>query len=267
VIPVGDSPRPRTTAWVTYAIIVANVAVFIYMLTLPTSLEGSRRSQFQEFREQTQTICYGFEAEPNEANRFVCRWGFQPQEWFDNVGGESRAPESRSEVLFSIISSMFLHAGWLHILGNLLFLWVFGDNVEDRLGHIPYLLFYVAAGVVAALLQGLIDTSSVVPVVGASGAIAGVLGAYLVWFPRATVKVLIPFFILIFIPLPVPAVVMIGLWFLQNLLSGLASFTDAATPDSGVAFFAHIGGFLFGMLAVLLFFRGRGERKPPRWLD
>lgn len=262
MIPIGDSTRSRTTPWVTYAIILVNVAIFVWMLTLSTSLPASQAAQVRDFREQTESVCYGFRTLPTEVDRFICRWGFQPDEFLDNAKGESEAPgSSRIEVLLSIVTSMFLHAGWLHILGNMLFLWVFGDNIEDRLGHARYLLFYLLAGTAAALVQASVDPGSVVPVVGASGAVAGVLGAYLVYFPRATISVVIPFFVLIFIPLPVPAVVMIGIWFLQNLLAGLATVSDAATPDSGVAFFAHIGGFLFGVVVAALFRRGGGHQR------
>lgn len=262
VIPIGDSTRSRTTPWVTYAIILLNVVVFVRMLTLSTSLPATQAAQVRDFQEQTASVCYGFRTLPTELDRFICQWGFQPDEFFDNVNGESSAPEAnRWEALLSIVTAMFLHAGWLHILGNMLFLWVFGDNIEDRFGHARYLLFYLVAGIAAGLVQGFVDPGSVVPVVGASGAVAGVLGAYLVYFPRATIRVVIPFFVLIFIPLPVPAVVMIGVWFLQNLLAGLATISDAATPDSGVAFFAHIGGFLFGVaVAVLLGRRPRRTR-------
>jgi membrane associated rhomboid family serine protease len=157
---------------------------------------------------------------------------------------------------------VYLHAGFLHILGNMLFLWVFGDNVEDRLGHLGYLLFYSAAGVVASLAQGVIDTDSVVPNVGASGAVAGVLGAYIVYFPKATVTTLIPIAIIL-IPFPIPAWIMIGIWFLQNLLSGFATLATVDAGDGGIAFFAHIGGFVFGAVVVLLFLRGAGKRAPP----
>lgn len=265
VIPIGDSPRPSRIPWITYLIILLNVFMFAWTLTTSARLAPTTRQQVSEFREQTASVCYGFEAPPTERDRLYCEWSFQPKEFFDNLEGKSDvANPNRAQIFFSIVTAMFMHAGWLHIIGNMLFLWVFGDNVEDRLGHAGYLLFYLVSGIVASLVQGLIDATSVVPVVGASGAVAGVLGAYLIWFPRATVRVVLPFFVLIFIPFPVPAVVMIGLWFLQNLLAGLATVGSAATPDTGVAWFAHIGGFLFGMAVAMLF--GRGSRnQPPRW--
>lgn len=267
MIPIGDSPRALRMPYVNYALIAVNVAVFLYMLTLSRSVPKDQRVANAEFRQQESGVCYTFPAAPTDLERFYCRWSFQPREFFDNARGARAVPNvDRTQVWLSILASLFLHAGWLHIGGNMLFLWVFGDNVEDRLGHFGYLVFYLLGGVAASLLQGAIDTTSVVPVVGASGAIASVLGAYLVYYPRATISVVIPFFILIFIPLPVPAIVMIGLWFLQNLLAGWATIGQAGTPDSGVAFFAHVGGFLFGMLAVLLFLRRVGSRRaPPRW--
>jgi membrane associated rhomboid family serine protease len=266
VIPIGDSPRRRITPWVTYAIILVNIGVWVYMLTLDFDLTDNRAEARQELAEQTAGVCYGFTTRPTELDRYICTWGFQPAEFLDTVRGQADPEPSTVAVLFSIISSIFLHAGWLHIIGNMLFLWVFGDNVEDRLGHIGFLIFYLLAGIVASLAQAFINVDSVVPVVGASGAVAGVLGAYLVYYPKATVNVVIPFFILIFIPIPIPAVVMIGFWFLQNLLAGIATIYDPAAPDHGVAFFAHIGGFLFGALTVLLFLR-RAGRRPPRWQE
>jgi membrane associated rhomboid family serine protease len=254
---------------VNYALILVNVLVFAYMLTLSQAVPADLRQAVAEFVELRDGTCYGFEPAPTEVDRFFCDWSFQPREFFDTLQGESRTGDGRDwAVLASIVTSVFIHAGWLHILGNMIFLWVFGDNVEDRFGHVAYLGFYLASGIVASLAQASIDPSSVVPVVGASGAVAGVLGAYLVWFPKATISVVIPFFVLIFIPLPVPAIVMIGLWFLQNLLAGYATIGSAGTPDAGVAFFAHIGGFIFGFALVLLLFRNlRAARRapPPAW--
>jgi membrane associated rhomboid family serine protease len=266
VIPVGDDQRSHTTPFVNWAIILLTVAAFLYMIGLANDLTGTRGQVIAGLAEQTQGVCYGFETAPTDANRFVCEWAFQPKEWFDTLAGDNEPAGGALRVLVSIVTSMFLHGGWLHIGGNMLFLWVFGDNVEDRLGHLKYLFFYLISGIVAALVQGLINPESVVPVLGASGAVAGVLGAYIVYFPRATVRVVIPFFILIFIPLPVPAFVMIGIWFVQNLVAGYATIADAADPGGGVAWFAHIGGFLFGMVIAFLY-AGRRERlrAAPRW--
>ncbi len=267
MIPVGDSPRSGRVPWVNYLVILANVAVFLFMLGLSTDIAGTNRQALQDFDEQTAGVCYGFETRPSDADRFICTWAFQPKEFFETANGDSGLTgEARWQAIVSIIAAMFMHGGWLHIIGNMLFLWVFGDNVEDRMGHPGYLVFFLAAGVVASLLQGVMDPNSVVPVLGASGAVAGVLGAYIVWYPKATVNVVIPFFILIFIPIPIPAFIMIGLWFLQNLLSGYATISEAAGATQGVAWFAHIGGFLFGVLLAGLFLRNAGRRRaPPAW--
>ena len=261
MIPIGDSPHSRSVPHVTRALLVANALVFLFMLTLSTSTSTSRGQAQAQFDEQTAGICYGLETAPTGTDRFYCKWSFQPREWFDTVRGTSATPQqSKALVLLTILTSLFIHAGWLHIAGNLLFLWVFGDNVEDRLGHAGFLVFYLLSGVAANLLQGAIDPASVIPHVGASGAIAGVLGAYLVYFPRARIRALVPF--LFFIPLNIPAVVMIGFWFLTNLFSGLGTLGTASGASSGVAFFAHVGGFLFGAAAVVLL--GRPGRDDPK---
>jgi membrane associated rhomboid family serine protease len=156
----------------------------------------------------------------------------------------------------TIVTSMFLHGSVLHLLGNMLYLWIFGDNVEDRLGRVRFIAFYVACGAVAALGQGVADPRSPVPMIGASGAISGVLGAYLVLYPRARVLVLLPL-LLIVTTVRVPAVVVLGIWFAGQLLSSLL----APSGSGGVAFAAHVGGFVAGILAVRVFLR---ERRRPR---
>jgi membrane associated rhomboid family serine protease len=162
--------------------------------------------------------------------------------------------------LASIFVAMFLHAGWLHIGGNMLFLWVFGNNVEDRLGPLPYLLFYLLGGVAAFALQLALAPTSAIPTLGASGAIAAVLGAYLVAFPRARVLTLVIFFLITLVELP--AYLVLGLWFVLQLFSGVGELGTAV--NSGVAYWAHVGGFVFGVGVGLLFLRGRGrEAFPP----
>lgn len=264
MIPVGDSPKSRSTPWVTYLFIAMNFAMWLRVLMLDDSLPAARPEQQAQFAAQTQQHCYGLQVPPTELEEWYCRFSFQPHEFFDNARDELEFPvASRTEIWLSIVVAMFMHAGWVHILGNMLYLWVFGDNVEDRFGHIGFILFYLAGGIFAFLAQALIDTQSVVPIVGASGAVAGVLGAYIVMYPRATVSVIIPFFILVFIPLPIPALLMIGFWFLQNLFAGALSIVNETDVGGGVAFFAHIGGFVFGMLAAMLL--GRRRRAAPRW--
>ncbi len=162
-------------------------------------------------------------------------------------------------VLFTLFSSMFLHGGLVHLGGNMLFLWVFGNNVEDRMGHPLFLLFYLAGGTVATYAHVLTDTSSAVPLIGASGAIAAVLGAYLVMYPRARILTLVMFFFITFVELP--AVVVLGFWFVLQAFQGAASLGTAS--PGGVAWFAHIGGFLFGLVVAWLFYRRRPSR--PAW--
>jgi membrane associated rhomboid family serine protease len=164
-------------------------------------------------------------------------------------------------IILTIFTSMFMHGGLLHIGMNMLFLWVFGDNVEDRMGHFRYLVFYLLCGVIAALAHSLVSLFAPVPVLGASGAIAGVLGAYFVLFRGATVKALVPIFV-IFTVMDIPAVVFLGLWFLFQLWSGLRGGGD------GIAFWAHIGGFAAGALLVRFFAVTPRRTTPgPRVLD
>ena len=150
----------------------------------------------------------------------------------------------------TVLTSMFLHAGWLHFLGNMLYLWIFGDNVEDRLGHFRYLLFYLLCGVAASMAHVWMNPDSMLPTLGASGAIAGVMGAYFVLYPRSQILTLIPFFLFYMRVVEVPAIVFLGIWFLIQFLSGAAA---AGAETGGVAVWAHVAGFLTGMGWVLLF--------------
>ena len=150
----------------------------------------------------------------------------------------------------NVFTSMFLHAGWMHIIGNMLYLWIFGDNVEDRLGHIPFLLFYLASGCAAAMLQLMINPFTTVPMVGASGAIAGVMGAYFVLYPES--RVLTAVFLFFFFDLiEIPAIFFLGIWFVMQVLSGVGSL-GLDTGGGGTAFWAHIGGFLVGAVVGVL---------------
>ncbi len=223
MIPIGDSVRSRTFPYVNLAIISANFLVFFYELSLG-----------------------------NQVDAFLNDWGAVPHLVTNYFGHPGDYP---LRVLFTPITAMFIHGGWLHILGNMIFLWVFGDNVEDAMGHVGYLLFYMLAGIAAATAQIWADTSSVLPMVGASGAIAGVLGAYLVLYPRATIATII--FPLFFWAIPIPAFILIGMWFLIQLLSGAAAVGTAVGASEGVAWWAHVGGFLAGVLLVWVFRRRR----------
>ena len=150
--------------------------------------------------------------------------------------------------IFGVFTSMFLHGGWLHLIGNMLYLWIFGNNIEDAMGHVRYLIFYLVCGVAASFSHILSDAQSVIPSIGASGAISGVLGAYLLLYPRAKVLVLVPlgFFTQL---MHIPASIVLGLWFLLQLLSSAMS----GGQGGGVAWWAHIGGFVAGVLLVALF--------------
>ncbi len=171
---------------------------------------------------------------------FIVRWAFVPSRFLSNPIGD----------FLTLFSSMFMHAGWLHLIGNMLYLWIFGDNVEDRFGHIKFAIFYLVCGLVALFAQLAFSMGSNVPNLGASGAIAGVLGAYILLFPRGKIKVLQGQGVI-----QVPALIVIGLWFVLQFFSGLGSITDAA-QTGGVAYMAHIGGFVAGFLLTFLL-RGR----------
>jgi membrane associated rhomboid family serine protease len=162
----------------------------------------------------------------------------------------------------TLITSMFLHGGWLHAIGNMWYLWIFGDNVEDRMGHGRYLVFYLACGVVAGLAQALVNPDSPIPTIGASGAIAGVMGAYFVLYPQSRVLTLIPLFIFIEI-IEVPAIFFLGFWFLMQLFAGVGSVAITTGNQGGIAFWAHVAGFVAGLAGVFVF--RRPERQRVEW--
>ncbi len=231
MIPFADSVRTQRTPYVNVSLILISVAVFVYELTLSTA----------------------------DLNRFFFDYGVVPADidaWLSDRSG--------IEEPLTIASAAFIHGGWLHLGFNMLFLWVFGDNIEDALGHLPYLAFYLLSAAGAAALQVATNTGSVIPMIGASGAIAGVLGAYLVLYPRATVAVILPFFF--FIPLPVPAFVLLIFWFALQLFTGIASIGMSEVSE-GVAVWAHVGGFATGLVLILLlrpFIRTRPYRRSRR---
>jgi membrane associated rhomboid family serine protease len=247
VIPISDFVRRRRVPYVNWLLIAVNIGVFIYTLTLDTTLNQT----LGPFRTSEQEL-------------FYYDWGGLPACIADALGLDANVSQRRLEAVCGTtdraflqgVTGMFLHAGWLHLLSNMLFLWIFGDNVEDRLGHIPYLIFYLLAGVAAMALQTAFSLDSLIPTVGASGAIAGVMGAYLVLYPGALIQVIIvPLF---FIPFLVPAALLIVFWFVMQLLGGIAEL--GATPGSSIAWWAHIGGFLAGLLFIVL----AGGRRRPR---
>jgi len=177
---------------------------------------------------------YEASLDPYTQNYFVAVWGLTPARFH----------------AIDMFTSMFLHGGWMHLLGNMWFLWIFGDNIEDVLGHGKYLIFYIACGVAAAATHIFFNVDSPLPTVGASGAIAGVMGAYLVKFPHNKVTTLVFFGFLFFVD--IPAVVMLGYWFLIQVFSGVGSVGYTNLSQGGTAWFAHIGGFIAGMILVRL---------------
>jgi membrane associated rhomboid family serine protease len=187
--------------------------------------------------------------------RFFLDFGVVPR----NVTRAIDAGNFASPAIVAIFTSMFLHGGWVHILGNMLYLWIFGNNVEDRLGRIAFLVFYLVGGVAAAATQIAVDPTSTAPLVGASGAIAAALGAYLVLYPGARILSLV-FLGFFYQLIEVPALIVLGFWFVLQLIDGLGSL-GASNAQGGVAFFAHIGGFVAGVIVGLLL---RGRRSGPR---
>ena len=183
---------------------------------------------------------------------FLRDWGLVPGRLFASFTGDTSLPVELSTVFISL----FLHGGWLHLIGNMWYLWIFGDNVEDRMGSWRFLGFYLAAGFVAALLHSALMPDSPIPTVGASGAIAGVLGAYAMAFPRARVMTLIPIFFF-FQVVAVPALVLLGIWFVYQFIAGTMSF---GSGSGGVAWWAHIAGFAFGFIVMGLMNRSQRAR-------
>ena len=218
MIPLRDRNPTRRTPVVTLGLIAACFVVFAIELSVSASGGDAALGAFLE------------------------RWGAVPRAISASIG----AGDWASQAMLGVLGSVFLHGGWLHILGNMLYLWIFGNNIEDRLGRLPFLLFYLAGGVAAVFAQVWTDPTSGVPLVGASGAIAAVLGAYLVLFPGARILSLV-FLGFFYQLLEVPALILLGFWFVLQLVDGFASL-GAATASGGVAFFAHIGGFALGML-------------------
>jgi len=170
-------------------------------------------------------------------------------------------PPNRGQILLTLVTCQFLHGGWMHLLGNMLFLYIFGNNVEDRLGHLAYLLFYLVGGIAAMLAHYLVNPVSVIPTIGASGAVATILGAYAVTWPHSRIHTILPLGI-IFIPLQLPAYLVLGFWFGSQLLDGWLKW--GVDLGGGVAFFAHVGGFIFGAAVMALVNQIKGSPMNPR---
>lgn len=216
MFPLYDTVRSRRFPFINWMLILLNGLIFYYEITL-----GEDRLY-----------------------RFILNWGLIPAQLTSNY----------AESWLTVFTSMFLHGGWLHILGNMWTLFIFGDNIEDRMGHGNYLVFYLLSGAAAAILQSVLMPASQVPMIGASGAIAGVLGAYLILYPRARIASLVPI-LFIFTLVEIPAVIYLGIWFVLQLFSGWSALQGAAS--GGIAWWAHIGGFVFGVITVHLFAKRR----------
>lgn len=209
--PIGDTNIKRGSPPImTYLLIVLNVAVFLYMFFLP----------------------------PLEQQFLVDRYASIPTHILSGRDG------------LTILTSMFLHGGWMHLIGNMMFMWIFADNIEATIGSFKFLLFYLMGGIVACLTHSFMNPFSAMPTVGASGAIAACLGAYIVMFPGSQVRVL---FLLFLTSFRVPAIFFLGFWIVQQLLSGFGSLSAVTTESTGVAYWAHIGGFVFGVLSGFIF--------------
>ncbi len=229
MIPIKDRNPSGTFPYVTIGIIVINVLIFLYELSLGPGL-----------------------------GKFIMKYGVVPLK----VSYYSQASDlTFINTFFPFISSLFLHGGFVHLIGNMWFLWIFGDNIEDKLGHFRFILFYLLCGVIASSVHVFFNIQSKVPCVGASGAIAGVLGAYMITFPRARVVTIVPVFVFIQV-MELPAMVVLGFWFVIQFFSGAASIT-ASTSGAGVAWWAHVGGFAAGVI-ILYIMRIFFARKPVR---
>ena len=242
MIPIKDTIHSKTFPIINWLLVIANVLVFV-LIELPLG--------------------------QNQLNQFISTYGMTPNACAAPIlnsltGGAS---PSQSTLLHGcvipLITSMFIHGGWLHIIGNMWVLIIFGDNVEDRMGSLGYLVFYMVCGLISGLTQAIIAPTSTIPAIGASGAIAGVLAAYLLLFPRSKVLTLVPIFIIPWF-MNIPAVIFIAIWFLLQFFSGLVSLGGVAV--GGVAYWAHVGGFICGLLLVWLF-GGRLRRRPKPYPD
>ena len=218
MIPIRDRNPSGTFPYVTIGIIVINVLIFLYELSLGSGLA-----------------------------EFIMKFGVVPLK----VSYYSQASDlTFINTFFPFISSMFLHGGFIHLIGNMWFLWIFGDNIEDKLGHFRFIAFYLLCGIIASSVHVFFNSQSNVPCVGASGAIAGVLGAYMVTFPRARVVTIVPLFVFIQV-MELPAIVVLGFWFVIQFFNGAATIT-ASTSGAGVAWWAHIGGFAAGVIILYI---------------
>lgn len=250
LIPISDENPTSSFSYVTVALILVNIAVTFFLTPSFGQERGCRNNE-----------CV---VQQCSLAQFFYRWGVVPDEITEgeqvegSLGGECRSlPLQPKSIFLSLITSMFVHGGFVHLAGNMLFLWVFGNNIEDRLGRVKYLLFYLATGLLATFTHIAFNAGSQIPTVGASGAIAGLLGAYIVLFPRARIHTVVPIPILFFLigRIKLPAYLVLAMWFASQFL--IAGGQQAG--GGGVAWAAHVGGFIAG--AILIFAFG-GRRRP-----
>ena len=248
MIPIGDEDTGGQPGipWVNVAIIALNVIVFLYQLVDPNFTNG-------------------YSTVPAEITQGIDIVGVRQLVLPDGTTATIDEGPGPSPIWLTLLTSMFMHGGWLHIGGNMLFLFIFGDNIEKAYGHIKYLIFYLVCGIVAGIAHVLSQPDSIIPSLGASGAISGVMAAYLVLFPTNRVRVLLTLGVIWLRPIAVPAVVMIGIWALLQFVNGIGSIA-VTDQTSGVAYWAHIGGFIAGALITLLAkpFLDRGTSAPSR---
>jgi membrane associated rhomboid family serine protease len=251
IFPFRDDVPAQRTPLVTYSIIVINVVVLVWLGRLPPleQTEVAYRRGFIPVRIAQLTQQQVFQLQvPVPAQR-----GFAQRVMLVNL------PPDRGAIYSSFITAMFLHGGWIHLIGNMWFLWIFGDNVEDRLGHFGFAVLYLVGGVLASLCHWFMQPGSTVPVIGASGAVAAVLGAYTITWPFARVHSLV-FLVVFFTVLELPALVVLGFWFIEQLVAARAIEHRLATE--GVAWWAHVGGFLSGMALMQVLSFGAPEKHP-----
>lgn len=238
MIPLKDDAPRMTTPFVTWFLLVANLGIFLFEWTM----------KLQYGQRMLDGFVRVFGLVPAKVDVLLAG-GHVPARLAAQLGTHLVTPEA---ALLPFLTSMFLHASWLHVIANMWALWIFGDNVEDHLGHFTYLLMYLLCGLAGGITHTLLNFGSTVPSVGASGAIAGIMGAYFVLYPRARVLTLVPFFFVFFVWLP--AWVVLGYWFIVQFLSGAAtSIAQMHYGGGGVAFWAHVGGFVAGLLLIRIF--------------
>jgi rhomboid family protein len=253
VIPLRDDIPTGRLPIVTLALIAVNVIVYLISLRHGGSLLGG----------PSDAVAVHYGAIPYEFSHP----GSHCDASFAGVacsGGSGGGPPAAAQppTFLTALSSMFIHANPLHIFGNMIFLYIFGNNVEDSMGRLRFLAFYILGGLVALALQIAVDPNSMAPTIGASGAIAAVLGGYILLYPRAKIMTLV-FFILFFTVIEIPAIVMLGLWFAEQAVFGAAGLSAASSGGGGVAYFAHIGGFVFGLLLIRVFATRPKSPRPP----